>query len=95
MRELWDILRANWDRATAVVLTIAGAVALTLGWAGSADTPFVAGQVPYLISGGLVGIFLLGIAGTLWISADLRDEWRRLDELDPADAVGQHTEDAG
>jgi hypothetical protein len=33
------------------------------------------------VSGGLVGLFLLGIAGTLWLSADMRDEWRKLDRL--------------
>jgi hypothetical protein len=34
--------------------------------------------MPYIVSNGLFGIFLLGIAAVLWISADLRDEWREL-----------------
>jgi hypothetical protein len=37
--------------------------------------------MPYIASGGLGGIFLLGLGSTLWLSADLRDEWRKLDEL--------------
>jgi hypothetical protein len=42
----------------------------------------VAEQLPYVISGGLVGLTLVVISATLWISADLRDEWRKLDVLD-------------
>ncbi|HMC79090.1 MAG TPA: hypothetical protein VKO35_00895, partial [Acidimicrobiia bacterium] len=28
------------------------------------------------------GLFLLGVGATLWHSADLRDEWRKLDRLE-------------
>jgi hypothetical protein len=35
-----------------------------------------------VVGGGLVGIFLLGVAAVLWLSADLRDEWRKLADLD-------------
>ena len=38
-------------------------------------------QIPYVISGGLTGIFALGVGVMLWLSADLRDNWRKLDEL--------------
>jgi hypothetical protein len=38
--------------------------------------------MPYVVGGGLVGIFLLGLAAVLWLSADLRDEWRKLADLD-------------
>ena len=34
------------------------------------------------VSGGMFGLFLLGIGALLWLSADLRDEWRKLDALD-------------
>lgn len=51
-----------------VILAIAGSVALPLGlvlillgWYGAAHTPFVFEQVPYLISGGLLGVgFVIG-----------------------------------
>jgi hypothetical protein len=33
------------------------------------------------VSGGITGILLMGAAATLWLSADMRDEWRKLDEL--------------
>ena len=74
-------LRTQWDRATAVVLALAGLVALLLGWLGASDTPHLAVQIPYFISGGLTGIFLVGSATAMWLSADMRDEWRELRRL--------------
>jgi len=35
-----------------------------------------------MISGGILGLFLLGSAGVLYLSADMRDEWRKLDNID-------------
>jgi hypothetical protein len=59
----------------------AGAVVLVLGWLGVTGTPYSFEQIPYVVSGGLGGIFLLGVGAMLWTSADLRDEWRTLREL--------------
>ncbi len=77
---LVEVLRAQWDeaRCSAVVATFAGAVLLIVGWYHVADTGFVAKQMPYLISEGLGGVFLLGLGGMVWLSADLRDQWREL-----------------
>ena len=47
-------------------------------------SPYAAAQLPYIISGGIGGIFLLGVGATLWLSADLRDEWRKLDCIEEA-----------
>jgi hypothetical protein len=74
-------LRGHWDRALAVVLALAGLVALVAGWFGVSDTALVAEQLPYLVSGGLGGLFLLGVAASLWLSGDLRDEWDALDRI--------------
>ena len=74
-------LRAQWDRVLSWLLVAAGLVALVVGWHGVSGTPYLAEQLPYLVSAGLVGLFLLGLGATIWISADLRDEWRKLDEL--------------
>ena len=41
-----------------------------------------AAQIPYILSGGVLGIILVGIGATGWLSADLRDEWRKLDDLE-------------
>jgi hypothetical protein len=79
------LLRNQWDRAAAIALLAAGGVALLLGWLGVSSTVFTFRQIPFLISGGLVGVCLIIVAAAAWVSADLRDEWRKLDEL--ADAL--------
>jgi hypothetical protein len=77
-------LRLEWDRALAIVFVIAGAGALIAGWVGVSGSAYAAGQLPFIISGGIGGIFLLGVGATLWLSADLRDEWRKLDRIEEA-----------
>jgi len=77
-------LRLQWDRAFAWLLVAAGAGALIAGWVGVSGTPYSAEQLPYIISGGVGAVFLLGVAGMLWLSADLRDEWRKLDRIEEA-----------
>lgn len=79
--ELLNWLRNQWDRAGAWVLVSGGAAALLVGWLGVSRTPYTVEQIPYIVSGGLGGIFLLGLGAMLWLSADLRDEWRVLDEI--------------
>jgi hypothetical protein len=81
-------LRLQWDRTLAWVLVAAGAIALIVGWVGVSSTAYAAEQLPYIISGGLGGIFLLGVGATLWLSADLRDEWRKLDRIEEALSQG-------
>ena len=76
--ELMNLLRAQWDRAIAIAAAVGGVVALFVGWLGTSGTEHVAEQLPYIASSGITGIFLLGIAATLWLTADLRDEWREL-----------------
>jgi hypothetical protein len=75
-------VRTQWDRVSAWVLVIAGALAIVLGWNGVSEEPLTAQQIPYVISGGVGGLFLLGLGAMLWLSADLRDEWRRLDAIE-------------
>lgn len=75
-------LRVQWDRALAVTLFTAGALALVIGWTGISDEVFAARQLPYLLSGGIGGLFLLGAGATLWLSADLRDEWHQLRRIE-------------
>jgi hypothetical protein len=76
------ILRSEWDRAAALAALVAGVAAMVNGWVGVSGTAYAAEQMPYVVGGGLVGIFLLGVAAVLWLSADLRDEWRKLADLD-------------
>jgi hypothetical protein len=82
-------IRLQWDRAAAWSCVAAGAAALITGWVGVSGTGLPAGQLPYIISGGVGGVFLLGLAAMLWLSADLRDEWVKLDRLEQkVDDVG-------
>jgi hypothetical protein len=80
--DLKTIIRAFWDRIAAWALIGVGAVLLLVGWLGVRDTPYIEEQVPYVISAGFTGLALIGIGATLWLSADLRDEWHRLRALE-------------
>jgi len=55
----------------ALVAAVAGAVALFVGYLGISGTLDPGKQLPYLISGGIGGLFLLGVAAALLFSADL------------------------
>jgi hypothetical protein len=74
-------MKCQWDRAAAVAAAILGLVALLVGWLGVSRSGLPAEQIPYLASGAVLGLFALGIGATLWLSADLQDEWRKLDQI--------------
>jgi hypothetical protein len=78
---LWLIAKAQWDRTIAIGLALLAVLVLVVGWIGVASTSYPAEQLPYIISGGIFGVVLMGAAATLWLSADMRDEWRKLDEI--------------
>lgn len=80
--ELFTWARLQWDRALALLAGVAGVVCLVVGWIGASGTPYVAKQVPYVVSGGLGGLALLIAGATLWLSADMNDEWRVLDRIE-------------
>jgi hypothetical protein len=80
--DLINLAKKQWDRSAAIVFTGIGAIALVGGWLGVRGTPVLAEQTRYIVSGGVGAIFLLGLGATLWISADLRDEWRKLDRIE-------------
>lgn len=88
---LW--LRRQWDRVAGVLLITGGGVALFLGYLGISNSAFFFEEMSYLISGGLGGLFLLGLGITLLITADLRDEWRKLDRI--AESLERLGEDFG
>lgn len=77
-------LRLQWDRVAGWCAIVAGAISIVVGWIGASGTPYPAAQLPYLLSGGLGGLFLLGLGSVLLLSADLRDEWRELDSIEEA-----------
>lgn len=48
-----------------LLLVVAGFIALFLAWNGASGVDYVEGQLPYVISGGLVGIGLIGAGLTV------------------------------
>jgi hypothetical protein len=76
------LLRAQWDRALGGGCIALGAIALLLGWLGVSGSALGYEQLPYVVSGGLVGVVLIGMGLTALLSADLRDQWRSIDSLD-------------
>ena len=52
-------LRLQWDRVLAWAFVVVGAIALIIGWVGVSGSPYAAGQLPYIISGGIGGIFCI------------------------------------
>ena len=74
-------LKSQWDRVLAIALAFVGGIVLLVGWIGVSGASLVTEQVPYLASGAVVGLVLFGVATTLWLSADLRDEWAKLDDI--------------
>lgn len=80
--DLLTFVRNQRDRVAAWCFIAVGALALLLGWLGVSATPFPAEQIPYIVTGGLGGLFMLGLGALLWLSADLRDEWRKLDTIE-------------
>jgi hypothetical protein len=77
-------LRAEWDRIAGFGLILLGVVLLFLGYQGVQETAFLAEQLAYIASGGLGGLFSLGLGVGLLLSADLHDEWYKLDRIEAA-----------
>jgi hypothetical protein len=60
--DFWKWLSNERDRAAAIVVVAAGAVAIVLGWLGVSRSVIGTQQLPYLASGAVGGLFLLGDA---------------------------------
>jgi hypothetical protein len=82
--DLMTVVRTQWDRLLATALALIGLVVLITGWFGDSGTAFPAEQLPYVVGNGLGGLFCLGVSAVLWLSADLHDEWRKLDRIEDA-----------
>ena len=82
--DLMTKARTQWDRLLGAATLMSGVVGLIIGWLGVSGTPYPAEQLPYIISAGVGGLFLLGVSAVLWLSADLHDEWRKLDRIEQA-----------
>ncbi|MHB8511900.1 MAG: hypothetical protein ACYDCC_06920 [Actinomycetota bacterium] len=63
-----------------VALLVIGVVFVMLGWYGAAHTNIFTEQIPYLISGGLLGVALIIIAGVIASNSTLERETKLLRE---------------
>jgi hypothetical protein len=95
VKDLVVWVRNQSDRVASWACIGLGVICLLAGWVGVSATAFPGEQMPYVVSGGLVGLFLLGLGGVLWLSADLRDEWRELARLERAVLVAGGAEAEG
>ena len=68
-------------KALAAGLTIAGLVAVLVGYLGVRDESHIELQLPYLISGGLGGLVLMGLGALVLIQYQMRIQARRFAEM--------------
>ena len=68
-------------KALAAGLTIAGLIAVLVGYLGVRDESHIELQLPYLISGGLGGLVLMGLGALVLIQYQMRIQARRFAEM--------------
>lgn len=59
-------LRNTWQVAAGSILVPLGVVVILIAWYGSAHTPYVQQQIPYLVSGSFVGLGMMVVGGLLF-----------------------------
>jgi hypothetical protein len=77
-------LRAQWDRIAGCACIVVGAGLAVTGAVQMSRSETILSQLSYLGSGALMGLFLLVLGIGLLVSAGLRDEWRKLDQIHAA-----------
>jgi hypothetical protein len=74
-------LGERWLFVAGGALVVLGFVAVVIGWVGASHTVLVAGQIPYLLSGGLVGLGLVFVGAFLyfghWLAVLVRESRER------------------
>lgn len=68
-------------KATAAVCAVLGLVAIVIGYLGVRDESDIVLQLPYLASGGLGGLALIGIGAMALVRAQMREQTARFAEL--------------
>lgn len=65
----------------AVTLVLLGLLAILLGYNGAAGNLVLAAQLPYVVSGGLVGVSLVILGAALMITQGAREDRQRMEAL--------------
>lgn len=81
MKRYWNWAVSQWDRVIGWTCVAAGAVLTVTGALSVAAAQDQLDQLSYLATGPALGLFLLGVGAILILSADLRDDWAKLDEV--------------
>jgi hypothetical protein len=77
-RWVWDSIRP----VLGYILVALGLLSLLIGWYGVSGEAIVAKQLPYIASGGLLGVALVALGGRYMLIQDLRRDSKRLDQLE-------------
>src|SRR5205085_10103088 len=76
-RQAGRVSGEQWLFVAGGALVLAGIVLVVIGWVGTSRTVLVAGQIPYVVSGGLLGLGLIFLGGFLyfgyWLALLFRD----------------------
>ena len=81
---LWRWLWASIRPYLGYILIALGGILLLAGYLGVSREVIVARQIPYLVSGGLIGLAAITLGGRLLLIEDLRRDSGRLDRLEKA-----------
>src|SRR3954470_1645576 len=81
---LWRWLWASTRPYLGYILIALGGILLLAGYLGVSREVIVARQIPYLLSGGLLGLAAISLGGRLLLIEDLRRDSGRLDRLEKA-----------
>jgi hypothetical protein len=90
------VRRDHFLLVVAAALMVLGVCVILIGWAGAAHATVVEGQIPYLISGGLLGVALATIGAltlfTHWLTVGIRENRaheaaRRRDHVELVEAI--------
>lgn len=87
LRAVWASLWGDADRRVRLarllgfVLVTAGHVIIGVAWNGSASINFVQGQIPYMLSGGFMGLGMIVTGCVLLLLATIRAEREIVTEL--------------
>lgn len=81
-KALWRWVGAALRPWTGWILMGAGALLMLLGWFGVSREALPAKQIPYLVSGGIGGVFLAVLGAYFLGTQELRNDSGRLDRLE-------------
>jgi len=76
----------KWLMIAGALLMAAGLPILIMGWYGAAHTPYTFEQIPYMISGGLLGLGLMLLGGLFyfayWLTRQVHETRRQADRTE-------------